>query len=486
MKDPNRNLASPSAARLTGDDYQHIFTLMQAVRLLREDVWGVTGIRMEAGEAGNVDDLVVEYRDLPTLYHQVKFSRVAGEPLEHSWFTDPDGRRQSPLQRFRESFLALTEGKTRPRMALITNRAVAPGDPILSNLEGLDGRLVPRLATAAPAGASGKARASWAKHLGISEEELLEMLDHLEIHASMGTLEILRDRCSETMLAAGLRGDVEAVTLGHSAIRELIEQGHENLDAEAMRQLVERLRLAVDKATGALEVAAIDRSPYPEAASVALDWVDRYEGEEPRARRRLLDADSSVPAMRDDLGLARARLAAAGYSQVRVAGAFRLDVAFAVGAELADTAGFQLSIRQRSELWSSDGDATPFELAIEPVDIGQGSDLGVCLSISNEVGLEVADYIESNDLPVGRLVSLSPIAGSARDAVKDAAQARGCTRAALTALRAEAHGAEAIHLFLSTPAGLALLIGHAWNRLPETRVYADLSPGYEPTFRISG
>lgn len=486
MRDPNRDLASPSAARLSGDDYQHLFTLMQAVRLLREDVWGVTGIRMEAGEAGNVDDLVVEYRERPTLYNQVKFSRVAGEPLEHSWFTDPDGRRHSPLQRFRESFLALSEGETRPRMALVTNRAVAPGDPILSNLEGLDGRLVPRLATVAPTGVSGKARAAWAKHLDISEEELLEMLDHLEIHASIGTLEILRGRCSETMLAAGLRGDVEAVTLGHSAIRELIEQGQENLDAEAMRELVDRLRLAADKATGSLEVAAIDRSPYPETASVALDWVDRYEGEEPRARRRLLDADSSLPAMREDLGLARARLSAAGYSQVRVTGAFRLDVAFAIGAELADTAGFQLSIRQRSELWSSDGDATPFELVVDHVDIGAGDDLGVCLSISNEIAPEVTDHIKADGLPVGRLVNLSPAAGSARDAIGDVAQARGCAHAILAALRAEARGSEALHLFLSTPAGLALLMGHAWNRLPATRVYADLSPGYEPTFLVQG
>jgi len=36
---------------------------------------------------------------------------------------------------------------------------------------------------------------------------------------------------------------------------------------------------------------------------------------------------------------------------------------------------------------------------------------------------------------------------------------------------------------LTRPAGM---IGRAWNRLPAARVYADLSPGYEPTFLVPG
>jgi hypothetical protein len=35
---------------------------------------------------------------------------------------------------------------------------------------------------------------------------------------------------------------------------------------------------------------------------------------------------------------------------------------------------------------------------------------------------------------------------------------------------------------------LSLMIGHLWNRMPETQLYDDLGPGkgYTPTFRISG
>jgi SMODS-associated and fused to various effectors sensor domain len=484
VRDPRRELASPSAARLSGDDYQHVFTLMQAVRLLREDVWGVTRILMEVGDAGNVDDLVVEYRDKPTLYHQIKFSRVAGEPLKETWFTDIGQAQHSPLWRFRQSFENLTQGDQRPQMALVTNRTIAPDDPILRHLEGRDGLLTPRLAIPGEKTLSGKARAGWAKHLDVTEKSLLEMLDHLEIHSGMGSLETLREHCAEAMLAAGLRGDIEAVTLGHAAIRDLIEEGCDQLDAETMRELVGRLSLAADHSTGLLSVAAIDHVSYPDSANVALDWVDHYVGEEPRQRRQLADPDVALVEMTSDLKAGRRVLEAAGYSRVRVGGAFRLDTAFAIGAELSDTAGYQLSVRQREELWSSEGRPKPFDLKAKRTEFAKGDELAVCISISNELDGDVANYIERADLPIDRLVCLVPATGAARDSIIDAAAARGCVQAALDSVRIEASTSPAIHLFLSAPGGVALLLGHVWNRLPETRVYADLSPGYEPSFQI--
>jgi SMODS-associated and fused to various effectors sensor domain len=42
-----------------------------------------------------------------------------------------------------------------------------------------------------------------------------------------------------------------------------------------------------------------------------------------------------------------------------------------------------------------------------------------------------------------------------------------------------------VHLFLATPAGLALLLGHLWDRMPDTQTYEDLaSRGYQPAFLI--
>ena len=47
-------------------------------------------------------------------------------------------------------------------------------------------------------------------------------------------------------------------------------------------------------------------------------------------------------------------------------------------------------------------------------------------------------------------------------------------------------GARRVHLFMSAPAGAALLLGHIWNRVGTTIVYEDLSPGYVSTFEFPG
>jgi hypothetical protein len=53
-------------------------------------------------------------------------------------------------------------------------------------------------------------------------------------------------------------------------------------------------------------------------------------------------------------------------------------------------------------------------------------------------------------------------------------------------MRDVARGAGRVHLFQSVPNGLALMLGHIWNRLPDTLLYADLNPGYVPTFAVRG
>lgn len=482
MRDPRRELASASAARLSGDDYQHLFTLMQAVRLLREDVWGVSKVMMEVDKAGNVDDLIIYYRDKPTLYNQVKFSRLAGQPLEHGWFTDPAGASRSPLQRFHGSFIDLSHGDVPARMALVTNRTIAPGDPILRHVEGRDGLLTPRLANASANSESGKKRAAWAKHLRIAEEELLEMLDHLHIQSGIGSLEQLQDACAQAMLAAGLRGDQQAVMIGNGAIRDLIEGGCDHLDKAAMRELVEHHDLVGAAAVAQLCIAAIDRPPFADSATYLLDWTDRYEGAEPRQRRRLLDVSGAPLQMSSELTEARHALEGAGYRDISVTGAFRLDIGFSVGAEFSDTAGFHLTVKQRDQGWTSNGEVEPFAVEAMEQDAVGGEELAICISISNEISEEVATFVDSAGLPIGRILILAPASGPGRTSLATAAEARGCAQALLDSLRAHASGATRLHLFLSCPNGLAVLLGHVWNRLPPTRVYADLNPGYQATF----
>ncbi len=478
----SRRLASASGARLAGDDYQHVFTLLHAVRLLGE-TFGVTRVMMEVSDTGNVDDLVVEYSERPTLYHQVKFSRVAGEPIDHTWFTDKGGATRSPLQRFYDSYLKLTVDDTPPEMALVTNRVPPPGDPVFKHLEGRDGLLVPRWAAAQDA-ASREVRGAWAEHLQITEDQLLAMLDHFKVMVGTGSLEQLRERCAEAMMAVGLRGDIEAVTLAHAEIRERIQRGETELDQDAMSEIVTRLALAGDQRTATLAVQGIDRLAYPDSATHTIDWVDAYEGDEPRARRRLRSEDA-LSEMTQDLRRAREALSAAGYSHARLGGAFRLGTAFALGAALSRTAGFELSMRQGAELWETLGDTVSAQVAVEPHEVGQGQEVAICLSISADIAEDVLAHIRAEGIPVARMLAVSPTAGASRDSVPSAAHARGLAQALLDQARSGSRDAGRLHLFQAQPNALAMMLGHIWNRVPPTLVYEDLNPGYQATFEIA-
>src|SRR5690349_932738 len=99
------DMPSASGVRLAGDDYQHVFTWLMAMRcLVRGD--NVSRVEFEVREAGNVDDVVVHRSGERPTYHQIKFVVDQREPLTWEWFitpTRPGGA--SPLQRFHQSYV---------------------------------------------------------------------------------------------------------------------------------------------------------------------------------------------------------------------------------------------------------------------------------------------------------------------------------------------------------------------------------------------
>jgi SMODS-associated and fused to various effectors sensor domain len=100
----------------------------------------------------------------------------------------------------------------------------------------------------------------------------------------------------------------------------------------------------------------------------------------------------------------------------------------------------------------------------------------------------VVAYLRAEGLPVARFANLMPAGGVSRSAISRPEEARGYAQALLDAMRAESAGLARLHLFQAGPVGLSLLLGHVWNRLPETQLYEDLGAGagYAPTFRLTG
>ncbi|MGZ6661469.1 MAG: SAVED domain-containing protein [Solirubrobacteraceae bacterium] len=248
---------------------------------------------------------------------------------------------------------------------------------------------------------------------------------------------------------------------------------------------MEKRGLSADHPRGVVLVQALDHDSWPETANVILDWVDLFDGTDPATRRQLRHPREWNTKLKPELQKAVAEMRRQGFDDVLVAGLMRLPVAFAIGHYFSDVAGFAVSTRQGSAIWSSRRDAPIVEVTREDSHIDQGSELAVGVSISNDLHADVDEYVRREGLPVGRIVHVQPAQGPGPAALADGSFAVGLARQVLLAVREAVRDESAarIHLFMTAPKGFALLLGNVWNRVPETVIYEDLvAEGYAPTF----
>jgi hypothetical protein len=213
--------------------------------------------------------------------------------------------------------------------------------------------------------------------------------------------------------------------------------------------------------------------------------VDRFAGETPFEKRKP-KAPATWHQLQNDIDALAAECR--GSSRIVVTGSLRLATAFAVGASLRMVTNTDVAVVQRGSLWSSDA---PYDALVQPilheVPIGQGDELAVAVAIAADLTDDVAEYLRTADIAVDRLAVLS-LAGEPRDsAVQSAEHACAIAVGVRNEVRKQARSHPRVHLFQAGPMGVALLLGHRWNRVAPTIVYEDLGShdGYEPAFHVS-
>lgn len=478
-------IPSPHGAAVAGDEFQHAYTLIHVMNLLKEDR-GIVGVGIEVSAAGNVDDLVIRRATGPASYEQVKFVMTQSELLSYTWFMEvPRGGRKSILQRFYDSYIELTgPGEARPEMALITNRGRDGNDPLLGYSDGRNDKLMPRLASVGRRSAAGKALAQWADHLGVERAELDDMLSHLQIRSDMHSLTTLKDLCRLCLESCGFRGGPDAVTACIGAIRDLVIAGQGRrsaIDREQWKQIMQGLNLAVGEPSATFVVQVIDPHPAAPTATASVDWIDRF-----RPGGRLLENPADwMDRLWPDLAAAADTIRASALRPVALMGSARLSTGFAVGTLLPARAGIELVHDAWGQSWSSIGDLADVALDIAEHEVGQGDQLAIGLSTTGDLTTDVLAYIRQEHLPIRTLINLSPAWGSGPTALPDPSHARGWADTVMRTIRAFASEYEPpIHIFQYGPLSGAMILGSVWNRMPATQLYDDAAPGYTPTYQI--
>jgi hypothetical protein len=476
---------SSSGARIAGDDLQHLVAWIEVLRALlpRSDV---TAIAVEARDAGNVDDVVVSHAATVDEYMQVKFAVDAKKLINLDLLTGTDDKSKTSLiQKFHQSWKKLN-GEDPPAMQLVTNRSPDPADPLCSLLTGRDSKLT--YALERETAKTNAARDELVAHLGMPADDLVDMLEHLTFRCGESYSTLLR-HAADLMNGLGMSFQIDDVQRGIDLVRTWVAEGYRHLTIEEIAEQVEDLGLRLEDPMPVLLVQAILDDANPDEADVALNWVEHYIGDEPGVRRELVDNSLYQTTFQPQLIEAAEAILQSEPSKVFVKGAMRLETWFAAGAALPKVRRVELSCRQYDEIWSTNDPRQDAGVEIEAVaEPGRGSELAVVVSVSDDASAEVVGYLSETEAPIGQIVEVRIAAGVGDDSVGGgghAVTAAEGIRNAVRKLVAETK-AERVHLFLATPGSLALFLGHRWNRIAPTTVYADLGAGqgYAPAFRI--
>jgi len=483
-------LPAPSATgvRTAGDRFQWLVAWEACVDALQGAAAGVdnptVSVGVEVDGVGNLDDVVIIRTRAPHAYKQVKYTVDSRTPVNTAYLTDPSSAGgPSILQKIASAWRELSRPGVPIELAIVTNRQADPEDQLVAGRDSRTRLLLPRAAEGGPGSAVGKARAQWGTAAGISEAELLELLAVLDFDLGHD-VEHLARTVKLTMAVAGLRSDEMALNTGLDWIAQQVIAGRREFTVGDIRDVVDTRAIRIEDARAIVSIATLLPDPLGRQAQYAIDWVDRFDGLDPNLKRRprppatWAELQTDIDAIPSHLGATK---------RVVVTGSMRLAPAFAVGAALRMVTGVDVATIQRGTLWRSD---TPYAVPSSPTSterfIGQGDDLAIVIQIATPIIDDVLAFLQEQAVPVRRLVVLGPDGGPRDSAVANPEEACALAVGIRDAVRRETKGHTRVHLFLAAPMGLALLLGHRWNRVAPTVVYEDLAVlGYEAAFTVN-
>jgi hypothetical protein len=481
---PAEGPASRSGVRRSGDAYQDLVVWGAAMRVIGPGS-RFTQVEVEVNGVGNVDDVILR-STAGDRFGQVKWATTTASQVDEDFLTSSSGNEKSLLQKLHRSYGALRTAGGTPTLELITNRTLDGTHPLLGHVDGRTDLLVPYATLAGPKTEAGKALQAWADHVGVSRDDLLEMLSHLVFRTGL-TVSAERDHVQTLMIAAGLDGSDDALQRGLGCVADWVQGGKRLVPAAEIHEAADRMGLRRSEPAAVLVVQAIDIDPHADEATIALDWVDLFDGNDPKLRFQPHDPAGWTQIDRDLIDAAVA-LENDGWRSVLVRGALRQATFFRVGTVLPATRGHTLRYKQGKQLWSTDAPKAPIAAPQAPLTtVSAGTDLAVAVGVAVDPTTAVLGYIQAAALPIDHLLTILPAQGADDQAVASAGQAVTYAQKIRDLVRGdlERHpDTQRIHLFLAGPGGLALLLGHRWNRTRPTVVYEHLGPGhgYTPAF----
>jgi hypothetical protein len=474
-------MANQVAARLAGDDYQHLYSWWHALELLDLHA-GVKEVWIEDDRAGSFDDVTVHYEAASRRagrFYQVKYHVDQRSAYSTDAFLDRTSG-SSLLQKFWRTWQKIASTGRDPLLVLFSNWSWDSADALGGCIDGRDGSFKPDFLSASDRSDVGKLRVRWQTECGGSAGEFAAFVATLQLRlGSTNAAADVGERVAERMRNHGLKDDESALFVASGIVRDWIKNGTRRLTKELLESLlaVKDLHAKEPERSVTVYMETIKKRRFDLEPDYLLDWRKHFSGTDYERSHRIVDPALWNGRMLPELQSLEERINRETSAQlIRARGLSRLSAWFAFGNVFSRVAGYEIEIQQGISLWRTDARPSPdFKLTPSrtPEVPKSASGLAVGLSVTGSLVPDMRTYLSSISFD-GGVLELEPAQGSSRDVFRSAGDVAAFAVESKKAIRQwlGATGAVEVMLFYFGPLSGACFLGQ------------DQSPGYARAFQL--
>lgn len=497
-------MANQVAARLSGDDYQHLYAWQFALELFMPKK-NVRMVTVEDALAGSVDDITVQHEEgtqEPDCFYQIKYHvDYRGEYSTAELIKSKPGY-TSLLEKFWNTWKMLVQQNPQRvvLLHLVSNWTWDAQDKLKSCISGVDVALTDEFFSATPKTDVGKLRLQWQTKLGVSDTEFFAFCRCLRFRLGFDCSDELEKRVSERMENLGLKFDTSALKIAVGIVREWIKKGKQVLTRAELEESIKSHDLYLPKESErcvALYLTTIKAQKFDIEPDYVIDWRDYFVGDPLKKGHQLVDPTQWNSLLQPELQTMEARVnQETDCRLIRARGLARLSAWFAFGFTFSDVARYTIEVDQGGAIWRTDAKTSPdFRMLStnsdetrqgEALD-GTGSTVAVGISVTGLLDDDARAHLNERTEPVSALLLLRPERALGRECLRNAGDVVSLADISKSYMRAFVKQWKATRLLLYYfgPLSGACFIGHRLNAVcQQVQIMEDQQPGYSPSFLL--
>jgi hypothetical protein len=497
-------MANQVAARLYGDDYQHLYAWQFALELLMPGKQ-VRQVTVEDALAGSVDDVTVRYEDdssLPDRFYQVKYHVDQRDMYSTEGLVTARPGHASLLEKFWRTWGELLQ-QTPQRsveLYLVSNWTWDSTDKLKSCFDGHDGRITDDFLNSTSKSEVGKLRTLWQNKLGADEEQFCAFIRSLRFNLGFDCGAELEQRIAERMESLGLRSNTTALKVAVAIVRDWVKTGKQGLTREDLRVLLREndlYRPVDEERRVTIYLTTIKSQKFDIAPDYICDWRDYFVGDATKKGHQLKDPSDWNNRLLPELEQLEARVnEETDCRLVRVRGLARLSAWFAFGFTFSEVARYTIEVDQLGNHWRTDTKRSKdFQITItsnggsargEVLD-GEGSTVAVGISVTGSLDEDVRAHLAERTKKVAALLLVRPQRDLGRECLRSGSDVVALADGVKALIRQFVKNWKATELllFYFGPLSGACFLGHRLNAVcQQIQVMEDQQPGYAPSFHL--